>query len=171
MQLTNFVKSPFAILAPAAFMALWAGCIVIRLGLGRYFAILGKRVKLGYYKLYTDAKPESEKTADKKKTNNNNDDASCGGEPFDLAQVSQHVENLFEAPQLFYAACTFLYLLNDRSPVTLGVAWAYVAARLAHSCVALGANNVTHRFLTFGTSMILVNGMMGRVLYLILATE
>jgi hypothetical protein len=72
-----------------------------------------------------------------------------GGEPEDVAKISQHVENLFEAPPLFYLACIVIYLCKGVSTVSAGLAWAYLAARMVHTVVHTGRNNVTHRFYSY----------------------
>jgi hypothetical protein len=73
------------------------------------------------------------------------------GEPEPEATVVavRHWSNLFELPTLFYAACVVAYVLNAVNGVVLGLAWAYVAARLVQSAVHLTYNNPAHRGLAF----------------------
>jgi hypothetical protein len=165
MKLTNFVESPFAILLPPTAMGLWALLNVLRLGLSRKSALESKLVKIGYYQLYQ----ASEKDKAEKENSKNAGGPLIDGEPPALAKISQHVENLFETPQVFYAVCAFLQLVGDRSGYTLAAAWAYFFARLAHSFVSLTSNYVPHRFVTFATSIAIAIGLYGRLGYVILS--
>jgi hypothetical protein len=73
------------------------------------------------------------------------------GEPEPEATVVavRHWSNLYELPTLFYAACISAYVLNAVIGLVLGLAWAYVAARLAQSLVHLTYNKPAHRGLAF----------------------
>jgi hypothetical protein len=62
---------------------------------------------------------------------------------------SDNYNNLFEQPTLFYAVAIVLALSNAGDGVNLGLAWAYVAARVAHSLVHALVNVVTVRFALF----------------------
>src|SRR5579859_6453135 len=66
-------------------------------------------------------------------------------EPEETAKPARHFSNLFEAPVLFYAACITAMLTQDTGLATLTLAWTYVAARLLHTYIHLGANRVRHR--------------------------
>ena len=109
-------------------------------------AVKNKRVNPKYYKLYD--------TAD---------------EPKDVAQVAQHVENLFEAPPLFYAVVLALIATKQVTTLTVRLAWAYLAARVAHSLVHLGGNNIMLRFQCFGTSMAVLGTLWGQLLFKLIA--
>ena len=63
-----------------------------------------------------------------------------------LAKPTRHFANLFEVPTLFYAGCLAAMVVGATGPTGLVLAWGYVAARLAHAWVHLGANRVRHRF-------------------------
>lgn len=60
--------------------------------------------------------------------------------------------NLLELPMLFYVACIVLYVTGGASWLTVYVAWAYVALRIAHSLVHLTYNHVIHRLAVFAAS-------------------
>jgi len=66
-------------------------------------------------------------------------------EPEETAKPARHFANLFEAPVLFYAACITAMVTQDTGLVALVLAWIYVAARLLHTYIHLGANRVRHR--------------------------
>ena len=66
-------------------------------------------------------------------------------EPDYALKASRHFVNLFEAPTLFYVACLAAMVSGVGGPVMLALAWVYVATRLVHSYVHLGANRLRHR--------------------------
>ncbi len=71
------------------------------------------------------------------------------------AQVRWKADNynhLFEQPTLFYAVGLALALLGDASPAALGLAWAYVALRVAHSLWQALVNVIPIRFYIFSAS-------------------
>lgn len=74
------------------------------------------------------------------------------------AQVAQRLEdtraadnfrNLFELPVLFYLALVVAVLAGLVTPVSLGLAWAFVLLRVAHSAIQCTYNRVMHRFCVF----------------------
>ena len=70
-------------------------------------------------------------------------------EPEFLAKPTRHYVNLFETPVLFYAGCLAAMVTGVTGPVVVALAWGYVAARLGHAWVHLGANRVRHRLRVF----------------------
>ena len=84
-------------------------------------------------------------------------------EPEFLAQRTRHFTNLFETPVLFYAGCLAAMVAGVTGPVVLTLAWGYVAARLVHAWVHLGANRVRHRLPAFVAGWIFLLGLWGYV--------
>jgi hypothetical protein len=66
-------------------------------------------------------------------------------EPEQAAKSARHFSNLFEAPTLFYAACLTAMVTRDGGQGVVLLAWLYVAARLAHAVIHLGANRLRPR--------------------------
>lgn len=64
--------------------------------------------------------------------------------------------NLLELPVLFYVACIVLYVTAKVDAVGLGLAWAFVALRIAHSAVHLTYNHVVHRMRVFALSVLVL---------------
>jgi len=62
------------------------------------------------------------------------------------SRAADNFRNLFELPVLFYAAAFTAILLGAVTPVSLGLAWAFVALRILHSLVQCTYNKVMHRF-------------------------
>ena len=133
MSLPSFLSSTDrrAILLPPAAMAGISVCVLLRLVSGRIGAIASKRVHPKHYKLYNTE----------------------GGEPADVAVWNHHLENLFETPVLFYAACASLCAADVVAPRLLQTAWAYVALRVAHLVTHVTYNHPTHRALWFAASV------------------
>jgi len=82
----------------------------------------------------------------------------------DMAQLenitaADNFRNLFELPVLFYAICPLLYVTGHVTPLQVGLAWAFVLARYAHSFIHVTYNRVMHRFRAFVLSMVCVFAM------------
>jgi len=65
--------------------------------------------------------------------------------PDGLAKVTQHYANLFEMPVLFYVACLAVIVTRNTDWLSLGLAWLFVAARVAHAYIHTGYNGLKHR--------------------------
>ncbi|GGK07970.1 MAPEG family protein [Luteimonas terricola] len=64
-------------------------------------------------------------------------------------RASDNYRNLFELPVLFYFAVAVALAARVQDPWVLGLAWGFVALRLAHSVIQCGYNKVMHRFPVF----------------------
>jgi len=73
--------------------------------------------------------------------------------PGDVKLPNRNYMNLLELPVLFYVACIVLYVTGKVDGLSLGLAWAFVLLRVAHSAVHLTYNNVFHRLRAFGASV------------------
>ena len=73
-------------------------------------------------------------------------------EPEFLAKPTRHYINLFETPVLFYAGCLTAMVVGATGKGVVTLAWVYVAARLAHAWIHLGANRVRYRLRVFAVS-------------------
>jgi hypothetical protein len=60
--------------------------------------------------------------------------------------AADNFRNLFELPVLFYFAIATAALTGQVTVVTLALAWAFVALRVAHSVIHCTYNKVMHRF-------------------------
>ncbi len=61
-------------------------------------------------------------------------------------RAADNFRNLFELPVLFYAALGIAFVIHADDAVTLTLAWAFVALRVAHSAIECSYNRVMHRF-------------------------
>lgn len=119
------------ILYPAVAMALMTVSLIFCLGLRRFVAVRTRKVNHRYYLTY---------------------DIS-DGEPPSLRRHTRNVQNLFEAPPLFYAVLIMIYVAGRVDQTVLIAAWSYVVLRVLHSCIHLTYNKVPHRFVVYGSSM------------------
>jgi hypothetical protein len=75
--------------------------------------------------------------------------------------ASDNFRNLFEMPVLFYLLCVLLALTALATPLQVGLAWAYVVLRAAHSFIHVTYNRVSHRFTAHLVSTLCVFFMWG----------
>lgn len=78
------------------------------------------------------------------------------GVPELVTKTTRCFNNLFEVPVLFYVVCTLHVLLEVTNILGILVAWLFVLSRCALAYVHITYNNVKHRMLTFGMSVICV---------------
>lgn len=71
-------------------------------------------------------------------------------------RAADNYRNLFEAPVLFYLALLVAALTGQGTPLVLGLAWTYVALRVAHSWIHCTYNRVKHRFYAFALSTLVL---------------
>jgi hypothetical protein len=83
--------------------------------------------------------------------------------PGEVRLPSRNLANLFETPVLFYVACLTLFVTAKVDVVAVGLAWAYVAARIAHSLVHVSYNNVMHRMRAFVVGIALLMALWVRI--------
>jgi len=76
--------------------------------------------------------------------------------PADVSLPNRNMMNLLELPVLFYVACLALYVTGSVDAVSLYLAWAYVALRVAHSLVHLTYNSIVHRLSVFAASNVVL---------------
>ena len=72
--------------------------------------------------------------------------------PPEVCLPNRNYMNLLELPVLFYVVCLLIYVAGQQSPWLPGLAWAYVALRVAHSLIHLSYNDVYHRLAAFAAS-------------------
>jgi hypothetical protein len=84
-------------------------------------------------------------------------DSSKWPEP--LRKLGNNYQSQFELPVLFYAVVALLIATGLADGVSLVLAWTFVAARLAHSFIHVGTNNVVHRLFAFGAGLAVLAAM------------
>lgn len=74
-----------------------------------------------------------------------------------LVRVTQHYENLFETPVLFYLAIVLILVLNINDSVYVVLSWGFFASRLLHAYIHTVSNRLKHRKYAFMlTSVMLI---------------
>lgn len=110
------------ILYPLFAMVLLTLFVAFRMLLLRIKAVRGGSLTVGYFRL------------------------NEGGEvPGDLARATQHYDNLFEMPVLFYLIAVVIFITSSVDILFVILAWSYVACRIGHAYVHMTYNNVIHR--------------------------
>ena len=74
-------------------------------------------------------------------------------------QAADNFRNLFEVPVLFYLLCVAIAVNGGSTAGFVAAAWAYVLLRALHSLIHVSYNRVTHRFLVYAASTLLLFGM------------
>jgi hypothetical protein len=129
-------------------MFMLTASIVAYTGGSRLAAIRRREVSIRYYRLYN----EGEQTPR-------------------LHVIGRHLQNHFEVPPLFYIAVLFLYATGSVTPAAVVLAWLYFGSRCVHSFIHLGSNNVTHRFIAFAISGLILVGLWVSLLLSVAAAE
>lgn len=118
---------------PMAFYVFWMFGTAIHLFRTRVRALKNKEVSMKYFRAYTEAPP-----------------------PEYSRVAERHYENQFEVPTLFFPVGVMHFALGLANPLTLGLMWLFVVARLLHTYVHLGSNNVRVRMIFFMISWVVI---------------
>lgn len=124
-------------MAALVFFTFAVACRVLYLRVG---AVKTGKVKLSHFKAMTGPEP-----------------------PPPVAAAARALNNLFEAPPLFYAGGMAVLALGRVDPVFVALAWAYVAARLVQAFIHLSYNDVRHRLFAYLTGWVLLLVLWGRL--------
>ena len=71
-------------------------------------------------------------------------------------RASDNFRNLFELPVLFYAAVCIAAITHAATPLTVGLAWTFVALRVLHSLIHCSYNRGMHRFFVYVCSALVL---------------
>lgn len=80
-------------------------------------------------------------------------------------RASDNFRNLFELPVLFYVGALFAYATVAVDVFVVGLAWAFVALRAAHSIVHCSYNRVMHRFVAYALSTLVLWALWARLAF------
>ena len=127
----------FALVYPMAAMVLLTAIVLVRMVLGRVAGVKRGDVDARLYKTW-----QAENT-----------------ETRSMAQNSRHFINLFENPVLFYAACVTAMVMGQGTGLIYWLAWGYVATRVVHALVHLGANRIPPRMAIYGAGWVVLLAM------------
>jgi hypothetical protein len=79
--------------------------------------------------------------------------------PRGVRQVADNYNHLHEQPVIFYALVLYSHLAGVADPLNVGLAWAYVALRVAHSLWQALVNFVPVRFGIFTLATLVLAAM------------
>jgi hypothetical protein len=79
--------------------------------------------------------------------------------PAEVRWKADNYNNLMEQPTLFYAVTLTLAMLGGDAALNIGLAWLYVALRIAHSVVQATVNIVMLRFAIFMAATVVLSVM------------
>ena len=130
-----------AIFYPMVALVLWTFAVLLMIPKRRFKAAREKRVRVADF-----AYGESENV------------------PPEVRIPNRNFMNLLEAPVLFYVACLTVYVIGKVDPWSVGLAWAYVGLRVAHSIVHLTYNHVIHRMRVYAVSIFVLLALWIRIL-------
>ena len=129
---------------PMAFYAVYMFGIAVYLFRTRVRALKNKEVSFKYFKSYTDAPPpEYSKIAER------------------------HYANQFEVPTLFFPTGVMHFALGMANVWTLALMWLFVAARLLHSFIHLGRNEVRVRMVFFTIGWLAIVALWVQAVYFV----
>jgi hypothetical protein len=89
--------------------------------------------------------------------------------PAEVRWKADNYDNLLEQPTLFYAVALTLAFLQAGSGFNAGLAWAYVALRIAHSLVQALINKVMIRFALYALGSLVLLIMTIRAAWIVLS--
>jgi hypothetical protein len=124
---------PMAIAWPAFALFALTAIVMLRLARLRFAAVKAGRVDPRFYWVFRG-----------------------DGEPEEVAAVARNLNNLYEAPVLFYAGTAIALAAGEAGVLLASLGWAYVALRLAHSAIHLTTNRVLWRFRAFAASWLVL---------------
>jgi hypothetical protein len=120
--------NPNLLLLPMAVHALVTLLLFIPMSRARVRSVVEGRVKASVYKYLRD-------------------------EPEESLKFSNAIRNQNETGVLFYAACLTAFVSGAASPLTVGLAWAFAGAKLAHVAIQTTTNQLRYRRPMFMVAM------------------
>ncbi len=91
--------------------------------------------------------------------------------PTPVRAVADNYNHLHEQPTIFYALAMITHLSGHGDAINVALAWAYVAARIAHSFAQIVWRRVVPRFLIFVAGTVILILIAGRDAVLMLASS
>lgn len=88
----------------------------------------------------------------------------------DSSPAAANFRNLFEMPVLFYVAVLLSLLLLIQDAVLVSLSWTYVALRAMHSLVHCTYNRVSHRFIVYSASCLVLALIWAQLAWYVIST-
>lgn len=80
-------------------------------------------------------------------------------EPPQSRFVRNNLENQFELPMLFFAACIIAFVIGSAGLAMIALAWVFVLSRIGHAYVHVTTNRIRHRRPLFITGFLALAAM------------
>ena len=87
--------------------------------------------------------------------------------PPEVARIADNYNHLHEQPTIFYAVALAAQLGGATDSLNVGLAWAYVAARVVHSLVQATRNVIPIRFTVFALGSLVLLVLLVRTILLV----
>jgi hypothetical protein len=87
--------------------------------------------------------------------------------PAEVARVADNYNHLHEQPTIFYAVALAAQIAGAADPLSVGLAWAYVALRVVHSFVQATRNVIPVRFAVFSLGSLVLLALLVRTALLV----
>ena len=87
--------------------------------------------------------------------------------PPEVARVADNYNHLHEQPTIFYALALAAQLAGAGDAVNVGLAWAYVVLRIAHSLVQATRNVIMVRFMVFAVASLVLLILLVRTIWML----
>jgi hypothetical protein len=81
--------------------------------------------------------------------------------PNEVKRIADNYNHLHEQPTIFIALIVYLHLTGQTGDLMVGLAWLYVALRIAHSLIQALWNFIPVRFFVFSASTLVLIVMTG----------
>jgi hypothetical protein len=88
--------------------------------------------------------------------------------PAEVSRVADNYNHLHEQPTIFYALALAGQIAGVADGANVGLAWAYVGVRVAHSLIQATANVIPLRFAVFGLGSLVLLALLVRTLLALL---
>ncbi len=122
------------IFVPCLILILITFSVLIVMFTRRVKNIKSGEVPPAYFKTYTTDHRESVKTI----------------------QAQRNFTNLHESPPIFYTLCIITYLTGNVTELMIGLSWAFLALRIAHTIIHITTNKLRPRMLSFAGSWLVI---------------
>ncbi len=84
-------------------------------------------------------------------------------EPPQSRFVRNNLENQFELPMLFFAACIIAFVIGSAGLAMIALAWVFVLSRIGHAYVHVTTNRIRHRRPLFITGFLALAAMWAQI--------
>ena len=81
---------------------------------------------------------------------------NAGGWPRRVQQIGNNFDSQFDLPMLWYSCCALLVATGQTDVISVGLSWFFLLARMAHTFVHIGSNDVPTRMRVYLAGLVAV---------------